>query len=390
MARKSRAKPKKKICVVIGSRANYGRIKTVMSAVRDHPDLELQLIVGASALLWRYGQAIDVIERDGFTAAAKVYSIVEGENPTTMAKSTGLGIIELTTQFEALKPDVVVTVADRFETLATAVAAAYMNIALAHTQGGEVTGSIDESVRHAVTKLAHIHFAATKLARQNVIRMGERAKSVFVTGCPSLDPLVGLKRGLPADFFMQHGGSGAAIDATKPYLVVLQHPVTTEWEHGLDQIEETLAAVEAVAMPTVWLWPNVDAGSDAIAKGLRLFVARRPDFPIRLFRNFAVEDYARVIASCACLVGNSSSAIREGAFLGVPAVNIGTRQQHRERGHNIVDVGYARKAIQAAIRRQVRHGPFKPDRLYGDGQAGQRIADLLATQAIELQKVLAY
>ncbi len=381
---------RRRVCIVVGSRANYGRIKAVMSAVRDHPELELVLLVGASALLFRYGSAIDVIERDGFEVHARVYSIIEGENPATMAKSTGLGIIELTTQFETLAPDVVVTVADRFETLATAVAASYMNIPLAHTQGGEVTGSIDESVRHAVTKLAHVHFTATTLSRERVIRMGEEPAAVHVTGCPSLDPLRGIERGLAADFFEAHGGSGAAIDASRPFLVVLQHPVTTEYQAAFAQIEETLAAVEAIGMPTVWLWPNVDAGSDAISKGLRLFAAQHPRFPLRLFRNFAVEDYARVIASAACLIGNSSSALREGAFLGVPSVNIGTRQNRRERGHNVIDAGHDRAAIGAAIRRQVAHGPFAPDALYGDGRSGPRIADLLARASFTIQKSLTY
>lgn len=384
------ARQRRRVCIVVGSRANYGRIKSVMAAVRDHTELELVLIVGASALLFRYGQAIDVIEADGFEVHARVYSIVEGENPATMAKSTGLGIIELTTQFETLKPDVVVTVADRFETLATAVAASYMNIPLAHTQGGEVTGSIDESVRHAITKLAHIHFTATELARERVIRMGEAPETVFVTGCPSLDPLGGLARGLPADFFAAHGGGGAAIDASKPFLLVLQHPVTTEYGEAFAQVEETLAAIEAVAMPTVWLWPNVDAGSDSISKGLRLFAAQHPGFPIRLFRNFAVEDYARVMASAACIVGNSSSALREGAFLGVPAVNVGTRQNRRERGANVIDAAYDRTAIEVAIRSQVAHGAYAPDPLYGDGRSGPRIADLLARAAFDIQKTLAY
>ncbi len=381
---------RRKICVVVASRANYGRIKSVMAAVRDRPDLELVLIVGASALLFRYGSAVEVIERDGFQPAARVYSIIEGENPATMAKSTGLGIIELTTQFENLKPDVVLTVADRFETLATAVAASYMNIPLAHTQGGEVTGSIDESVRHAISKLAHLHFATTELSRERLIRMGEAPETVHVTGCPSLDPLVGIERGLPADFFDAHGGAGASLDASKPFVVVLQHPVTTEYRDAFHQIEETLAAIHALAMPTVWLWPNVDAGSDSTSKGLRLFVARHPGFPIHLFRNFAVEDYARVIASSACLIGNSSSAIREGAFLGVPAVNIGTRQNRRERAGNVIDVGYDRHAIKKAIETQLAHGGYPRDGLYGDGHSGPRIAEILARATFTIQKSLAY
>jgi len=183
---------KRNICVVVASRANYGRIKSVMHHIQEHPDLELQLVVGASALLYRYGMVIDVMIRDGFEPSAKVYFVLEGENPTTMAKSTGLAIIELSTIFERLKPDIVLTVADRYETIATAIAASYMNIPVAHTQGGEITGSIDESVRHAITKLAHLHFPATDKAAERLIKMGEDPRTVHVTGCPSLDLLMDL------------------------------------------------------------------------------------------------------------------------------------------------------------------------------------------------------
>ena len=177
----------RKVCVVVTARPSYARIKTALRAIRDRHDLELQLVVGASALLERYGDAAGTIEADGFEIEARVYMVVEGENLVTTAKSTGLGLVELATVFDNLRPDVVVTVADRYETLATAVAAAYMNIPLAHVQGGEVTGSIDEKVRHAVTKLANLHFAATTRAAECLVRMGEDPATVFVTGCPSID-----------------------------------------------------------------------------------------------------------------------------------------------------------------------------------------------------------
>ena len=256
----SRNKSRRKICVVVNSRANYGRIKSVMRAVQDHPDLELQTIVGASALLYRFGHAVDNIRADGFEPSATVYSIVEGENPTTMAKSTGMAIMDLSTQFENLRPDVVLTVADRFETIATAIAASYMNIPVAHTQGGEVTGSIDESVRHAVSKLAHVHFPATELARNYLLRMGEEAERVHMTGCPAIDLMADLDLTLPSDLFSSNKGVGATLDPSQPYLVVLQHPVTTEFGQGFEQVQETLAAVLALDMQTAWLWPNVDAG----------------------------------------------------------------------------------------------------------------------------------
>src|SRR3982751_6798197 len=176
----------RKVCVVVTARPSYSRIKTALRAIQQHPDLELQLVVAASALLDRYGTAVNYIEGDGFPIAARVYMVLEGENPASMAKTTGLGMLELATVFDNLKPDIVVTVADRLETLATAVAASYMNIPVVHVQGGEVTGSIDEKVRHAVTKLADLHLVSTRGAGENVKRMGEETRKVFVTGCPSI------------------------------------------------------------------------------------------------------------------------------------------------------------------------------------------------------------
>ncbi|WP_375571415.1 UDP-N-acetylglucosamine 2-epimerase [Ahrensia marina] len=348
--------------------------------------MELSLIVAASALLYRYGNVVDKIREDGFQIDAQVYSIIEGDNPTTMAKSTGLGVIELSTLMENLQPDVVLTVADRFETMSTAIAASYMNIPLAHTQGGEVTGSIDESVRHAITKLSHLHLVTNDQSQQRVLQMGEDPDSVFITGCPSIDAIASTDMKMPVDFFENYGGTGPGLDPSRPYLVVLQHPVTTEFGQGLEQINETLSAVHTLDIQAVWLWPNIDAGSDDISKGLRMFRTRNPDAPIHFFRNFGVEDYARLIKNSACLLGNSSSGIREGAFLGVPVVNIGSRQKGRERAHNVIDVGYDRAGIEQAVRKQIAHGHYQTDMLYGDGRAGPRIAEILANAKISIQK----
>ncbi len=379
------------VCIVIGSRANYARIKSVVAAVHRHPGLRLQLVVGASALLHRFGEVIRQIEADGYSVTARVYSVVEGENPTTMAKSTGMAILELATLFENLKPDIVVTVADRFETMATAIAASYMNIPLAHTQGGEVTGSIDESVRHAITKLAHLHFPASEKAKERILRMGEDPSTVFLTGCPSLDLLIDIDLSLPEDIFTrpEYRGVGNLTAADAPYLVVVQHPVTTEYGRGLEQVRTTLEAVTRMGMQAVWLWPNVDAGSDEIAKGLRIFREKGKD-SIQFVINYSPEDYARLINSCACLVGNSSSGIREGAFLGVPAVNVGTRQQGRERGLNVVDADYSTEAILSAIERQIEHGRYESNPLYGDGRAGERIAQVLESAELVIQKKMTY
>lgn len=380
----------RKICIVVNSRANYGRIKSVMKAVNDHQDLELQTVVGASALLYRFGNVVDIIRKDGFEPSATCHMVLEGDTPATMAKSTGIGILELSTIFESLQPDVVLTVADRYETLATAVAASYMNIPLAHTQGGEVTGSIDESVRHAITKLAHIHFPATKLAGENLIRMGEDKSKIFVTGCPAMDLIVDLDKNLPKDFFESKGGVGPGVDQSKPFIVVLQHPVTTEYGYGFDQIDKTLRAVLKTGMQVIWFWPNIDAGSDDISKRLRMFREQNRTAPLHFFRNFSAEDYARLIANCACLVGNSSSAIREGAFLGVPAVNIGTRQEGREHGSNVLHAAYDADEIATCIQKQLEHGPYGHSPVFGDGQAGSRIAEILANVDLSVHKRLHY
>ena len=380
---------KRKVCVVVASRANYGRSKSILTAIKNHPDLELQLIVSASALLYRFGNVIDIIKKDGFTPDATVYMVIEGETPSTMAKSTGLAILELATLFENLKPDIVLTTADRYETMATAVSASYMNIPLAHTQGGEVTGSIDESVRHAITRLAHIHFPATKISYERLIKMGEEADRIYLTGCPSIDIIADIDLSLDG-VFERYGGVGAKLHTDKQYIVVLQHPVTTEFGSAFEQINQTLLAIKGLKMPTIWLWPNVDAGTDSVSKGLRMF--REKDNPeyAHFYRNFSPEDYARVIYNCSCLIGNSSSAIREGAYLGIPAVNIGTRQQGRERGPNIIDVGYDHNEIKTAIETQISRPRYKRDSLYGTGDAGKKIAEILATCAITIQKKLSY
>src|SRR5688572_4787555 len=259
---------KRTICVVVTARPSYSRIRTALKAIQDHPDLELQLVVAASALLDRYGGAVQAIERDGFRVDERVYMVLEGENLVTSAKSTGIGLSELATVFDNRKPDAVVTIADRFETLATAVAASYMNIPVVHVQGGEVTGSIDEKVRHAVTKLSDLHLVSTRLARERVVRLGEPEATVFVTGCPSIDIAaeVAARPALDFDPFEKYGGVGPKPDLSRGYLVVMQHPVTTEYEEARQQVDETLHAVTAAGLPVLWFWPNVDAGSDEIGR----------------------------------------------------------------------------------------------------------------------------
>ena len=382
----------RKVCVAITARPSYSRIRSALAAMRDHPGIELQIVVAASALLDRYGSADQVIEREGFRIDRRVYMIVEGENLVTSAKSTGFGLAEMATVLDNLAPDVVVTIADRFETMATAVAAAYMNLPLVHIQGGEITGSIDEKVRHAVTKLADLHFVASEKAAERVIRMGERPGAVFVTGCPSIDVAKAAiaNPAIDVDVFDAYGGVGARLDLSKGYIVVLQHPVTTEYGDSRHQVEETLHAVAGCGLPALWFWPNVDAGSDGTSKGIRAFRETHTLPNVHFFKNLPPEDFLRLLYASRCIVGNSSVAIRECAYMGVPAVNIGSRQQGRDRGRNVVDVDYDRARILAAIRDQVANGRPTSDLLYGDGTAGGRIADLIARVPLSIEKRLAY
>ena len=383
---------KRKIAVVITARPSYSRVKTVLSAIQEHPSLELQLVIAASALLDRYGSAVNYIEKDGFAIAAKVFNVLEGENLTAAAKTTGIGILELSTVFDNLKPDIVVTVADRFETMATAIAASYMNIPLAHSQGGEVTGNIDEKVRHAITKLADYHFVASESAKERVIKLGEESEMVFNTGCPSIDLASEIINGktLSFDPYEKYGGVGAKPDLSKGYLVVMQHPVTTEYKDSRKHIEVTLEAIYKLNKPTLWFWPNVDAGADGTSTGIRAFREQHQLPNVHFFKNMEGKDFLQLLKHSDCLIGNSSVGIRECAFLGIPVVNIGSRQNRRDRGGNSVDVNYSQVEIENAIIASVQRGKVAPSLIYGNGSAGKKIGDLLATVPLQFHKTIVY
>jgi UDP-hydrolysing UDP-N-acetyl-D-glucosamine 2-epimerase len=381
----------RKIAVVVTARPSYSRVKTAIRAIHEHPDLELQLVVAASALLDRYGTAVKYMERDGFPIAAKVFNVLEGENLTAQAKTTGLGILELSSVFERLEPDAVMTVADRFETMATAIAASYMNIPLIHIQGGEVTGNIDEKVRHAITKLSDLHLVASEKAKERVIRMGEDPAKVHNTGCPSIDLAeeVIQKPALDYDPFERYGGVGRIKDWENNYIVVLQHPVTTEYTESRNHIGETLKAVHELNMPTFWFWPNVDAGSDGTSKGIRSFREHNSIEHIHFFKNMEGRDFLRLLYNSKCLIGNSSVGIRECAYLGVPVVNIGSRQNGRDRGQNVIDVDYNSENIKNAILTSIKNERIK-DFTYGGGNAGKQMADIIATTKLDFRKILQY
>jgi UDP-hydrolysing UDP-N-acetyl-D-glucosamine 2-epimerase len=266
-----------------------------------------------------------------------------------------------------------------------------MNIFLAHTQGGEISGSIDESVRHAVTKLSHIHFAATKKSRLNIIKMGENKKSVFYTGCPSLDLAKRINK-IDKNFInkINSSGTGDIVNFQNPYIIVMQHPVTTEFGSGYKQIKETIKAIKHIKMPTFWFWPNIDAGNDEISLALRQLKEKNNNLKIRFIKNLSPEDFLILLRNCRCIVGNSSSALREGSFLGVPAVNIGTRQNRREHGKNVVFTEYNYKKIIRSIEYQVRKKRYKKENIFNKGNAGNKIADILSKCDLNINKSLDY
>ena len=383
---------KRKICAVITARPSYSRVKTALQAIKEHPKLELQLVVAGSALLDRYGNAVDFIEKDGFTVLEKVFMVLEGENKTAMAKTTGLGVMELANVFYNLQPDAVLTIADRFETIATSIAAAYQNIPLIHLQGGEVTGNIDEKVRHANTKLADVHFVTSNDAKERVIKMGEEAQYVFNTGCPSIDLAAEVAENSELDFdpFKKYGGVGAEFSLDDGYIVVMQHPVTTEYDQAKIDVTKTLEVIDELDVPTFWFWPNVDAGADGTSNGIRAYREKNDPKHIRFFKNMEPDDFLRLLANSKCLIGNSSVGIRECSFLGVPVVNIGTRQNRRLRGENVIDVTYDKEAIKNAIQEQLANPRNGKSAIYGDGKSGQKIAEVLAEIDLRFHKTITY
>ncbi|HYI94029.1 MAG TPA: UDP-N-acetylglucosamine 2-epimerase [Bryobacteraceae bacterium] len=379
----------RKVAVVLVDRANYGRLKPVMRAIHSHPDLELQVIAAGTMVLERFDLPAKIVAADGFQINSEVFIELEGSNPTTMAKSLGFGVVEFSGEFQRLKPDIVLIIGDRYEALAAAIAAAYMNICIVHIQGGEVSGSIDESARHAISKFAHYHVPSTKRSAEYIIRMGERPDTVLTVGCPSSD-IARLLDVTLDDRVVNEPGSGANIDLDQPFLLVVFHPTTTEFGGERAQMNECLVALDALAYPTVLLWPNIDAGSDQISKAIRVFRTEKKPAWLRTLTNLSPENYLRVLAKAACAIGNSSSFVRDAGYFGTPIVLMGGRQTGRESDANVTRVAPLADDIVHATRMQLAHGRYLPSKLYGDGYVSERIANGVAGLTTYSQKRLHY
>ncbi len=382
-------KKKIKICFVIVNRANYGRVRILLKKLNKNPKFKLQLILCSSTVLYKYGNINEVIRKDGLKPNFKIHSNFEGENLISMTKSAGHLISDLTTCFENLNPDMIVTIGDRFETIATAISATYLNKYLVHIQGGELSGSIDESIRHAVTKFAHLHLAATNKSRKNIIQMGENPKNVFNVGCPSIDEISKINFNKKVNLLDKSygGGTGNLVYLRKKYLICLVHPNTKNYKDNEKLINNVINSLIKLKMQCIFLWPNIDAGSNFISKKLRSLQQNlKENLRINFYKNFENDDYYRLLKNSSCLVGNSSSGIRESSYLGVPVVNIGDRQQHRERGKNVLDVKNDEKAILKAIKVQ-SYKRFKSQKIYGDGNSSDRIIKILSSVDNNINKI---
>jgi GDP/UDP-N,N'-diacetylbacillosamine 2-epimerase (hydrolysing) len=390
LASASRTKPrsgKRRICFPITSRAYYGRSQILLRKLQQHPGIDLEVMLGGSILLDKYSHHIaDDIESAGFTIAASLLNVIEGGNHVAMAKTACLTALEFTNGLHAIDPDVVVICGDRFEQLAIAMSAAYLNTTIAHIEGGDRSGNIDESVRHAITKLAHIHFVTNDDAHRRVLTMGEDPTYVFNTGSLDVELASQIDRVMTSEQVNGYG-VGHDIDVTKPFLMVVQHPVTSETDNR-QHLETTMRAIGALGLQTIWFWPNPDAGTAEMAEAIRHFREHHEaaTAKTRFITNVAADEFVAMLKATACLVGNSSAGIKECSYLGTPVVNIGRRQQRRLAADNVAHVEHEIEAIRAAVERQVRHGRYPASHIYYRPDASQQITDRLAGAELYTQK----
>ncbi len=382
-------KPAKKrvICFPVTSRVHYARQKNLLEKLNKRSGIDLQLIVGGSVLLDKYGERfLPAIKESGLNVNDTLYNVVDGGSHIAMAKTAGLTALEFANSLHKLNPDIVVIRGDRFEQLAIAMVAAYLNKTIAHIEGGDLSGTIDESVRHAITKLAHIHFVTNEDARKRVIAMGENPRNVFNVGSPDVE--------FAAKVDPKHDGRvvnktgmGPAIDVEKPFLMVLYHPVTTEGNNRANT-EKLLKAVDALNIPAVWFWPNSDAGTNEIAKAIRVYreQGKLKNNKIRFVTDLLPEDFIGLLRKTSALVGNSSAGIKEASYFGVPVVNVGKRQIGRLKGENVIDVANDTAAITDSVRKQLRRGRYPKSDLYYRRGTSDQIVKVLSTAKLYTQK----
>jgi GDP/UDP-N,N'-diacetylbacillosamine 2-epimerase (hydrolysing) len=360
----------RKVLYVTGTRADYGLMASTLARIAVHPALSLQVAVTGMHLSPAYGLTVQEIEAAGLPIVARIPTGVDERSADAMAHGIGQAVIGLTDTLRDHAPDVVLLLGDRGEMLAGAIAALHRGIPIAHLHGGERSGTVDEPVRHAISKLSHWHFVATEESRDRLVRMGERPEQVWITGAPSLDDIVDDAR-LPREATLQALG----LDTRARYVLVVFHPVVQEAHDAYTQTLALRQALERTVISkgcqVVWLEPNADAGGGGILQALEGAGVRR-------IRHLGRHTYLSALRHADLVAGNSSSGIIEAASLGTPVVNVGSRQNARQRNANTQDCEPRREAIEAALQAQLAHGPYAPANVYGDGHAGERIVDLLA------------
>ena len=370
----------KKIVFVLTSRGNYAKLKNLIKIFLASKKYRVHIIIGGSLVLDKYSKIIQKELIKNFKFKESIFFHVEGENNLTMIKSCALALNELGIIFNKIRPNFVFVLADRFETISIAIAASFLNIKLIHIEGGENSGSIDDKIRNAVSNFSDYHFPCTNQSAKRLINMGFMKSKVLNVGATSFDEFVKLDLN-DISFFnsiQKTTGVGKKIHLKKKqYLIIVQHPVTTEYEENLKNINKTISAIQKLNFPMIWLWPNMDAGSDGTSKGIRTFREKVNPDNIHFFKSLSIEYFAPLLKNSCCIVGNSSTGLREASFLGVPCVNIGTRQINREQARNVINVDYDAEEIYQAIKKQIRKKTTQISKLYGDGKASQKIFNFI-------------
>jgi UDP-hydrolysing UDP-N-acetyl-D-glucosamine 2-epimerase len=378
---------KRRICFPITNRAYYGRVQQLIRKLHDHEAVELHLMLGGAILLDKYSRHIaDEIDAGGFTISTTLFNVIEGGNHVAMAKTACLTALEFTNGFFTIDPDLILICGDRFEQLAIAMAGAYLNKTIAHIEGGDVSGSIDESVRHAITKLSHIHFVTNADAHRRVLAMGEDPRYVFNFGSLDVERTALVTADVTSQQINEYG-VGHYVDVTRPFLTVIQHPVTTETDNRAN-LQATFEAVAAMNMPTIWFWPNPDAGTGEMAEMLRHLREAHVTATerMRFITNLPQDDFIALLRRTACLVGNSSAGIKECSFLGTPVVNIGVRQHGRLNAENVQHVEPQAPQIRQAIQAQLSRGRYGSSDIYYQPGSSDRMVGVLSTIDLYTQK----
>lgn len=383
---------KRKITVITGTRSEYGLLYPVMHTIQNHPELDLSVIATGMHLSHEHGYTLDEIKKDGFSIDATVDMLMSGDTGASMAKSLGKGIIGITEALEKIRPDILLVLGDRGEPFAGAIAAAHMNIPVAHIHGGDSTtgGCIDESIRHSITKFAHIHFPATEESAERVRKMGEETWRIHIVGAPGLDTILNMRL-IPKEQLIEK----FSLKNSEPLLLAVQHSVTIQPESAANEMKITLEALDELKIQTILIYPNSDAGGRSMIEVIKKY-ENKPF--IYIFKSLPHIEFISLMKMADVLVGNSSSGIIEAPSFHLPAVNIGIRQEGRQRSCNIIDVIHDKTQIINAIKVALYDKTFKNKvnkciNPYGDGKAGFRIASILAELEIDrrcLQKRITY